>query len=241
MLVSTKGVLLHSLRYSDSSVIAKIYTESHGMVPFMVHVGKGKRSSSKAVLLQPLTMLEIGFNPESKGGIKRPSSFERAASTTSITTDTIKTTLALFMAEMVLKSIEEEEANQALFLFIWNSVSLLEASNSELNNFHLKFLIEHSGHLGFYPDAESYFEGSQFNLSEGQFSINPPVHHHFLEPELSAVLHDLVRVSFKNHATVFLTTDQRRTLLSALIDYYRLHLEGMKEIRSHQILHEVMA
>ncbi|MFT4524350.1 MAG: DNA repair protein RecO (recombination protein O) [Bacteroidia bacterium] len=241
MLVSTKAILLHSLKYSDNSVIAKVYTESHGMLPFMVNVGKGKRSASKAVLLQPLTLLEIGFNPESKGGIKRPSSLERAEMTMSITIDTIKTTLALFMAEMVLKSIQEEERNASLFNFLWRAVQSLNLDDQSLSNFHLKFLIELSGHLGFYPDGASYTSGSLFNLIEGRYDLGAKLSQHYLDPETSDLLNDLVQASFSNHHSIEMTTRDRRTLLSSLIDYYRLHLDGMKEIKSHQILQEVLA
>lgn len=241
MLVSTKAILLHSLRYSDNSVIAKAYTESHGMLPFMVHVGKGKKSASKAVLLQPLTLLEIGFNPESKGGIKRPSGWERAEMTSSITLDTIKTTLALFMAEMVLKSIQEEEQNSSLFNFLWRAVKLLDLDDQPLNNFHLKFLVELSGHLGFYPDAQSYSSGALLNLIEGRFQYGAQLDQHHLDSEMSELLYELVRISFSDHHSVALSTEERRTLLSSMIDYYRLHLDGMREIKSHQILQEVLA
>ena len=240
-MVSSKAILLHSLRYSDNSVIAKVYTESHGMLPFMVHVGKGKKSASKAVLLQPLTLLEISFNPESKGGIKRPSSLERAEMTSSITIDTIKTTLALFMAEMVLKSIQEEEKNSSLFNFIWRAVTFLDLDNQSLNNFHLKFLIELSSHLGFYPDIESFTSGALFNLIEGRYHPRAELDQHHLDSKISELLHALVRISFSDHHSIMMTTQQRRTLLSSLIDYYRLHLDGMREIKSHQILHEVLA
>jgi DNA repair protein RecO (recombination protein O) len=241
MLVSSKALLLHSLRYSDNSVIAKVYTESHGMLPFMVHVGKGKKSASKAVLLQPLTLLEIGFNPESKGGIKRPSSWERAEMTMSISIDTIKTTLALFMAEMVFKSIQEEEQNSSLFNFLWRSVQLLNMDNQSLNNFHLKFLLELSGHLGFYPNVASYKPGALFNLIEGRYNLGAALDQHHLDSKISELLHALVGVSFSDHHSIIMTAQQRRTLLSSLIDYYRLHLDGMREVKSHQILHEVLA
>ena len=241
MLVSTKAILLHSLRYSDNSVIAKAYTESHGMLPFMVHVGKGKRSASKAVLLQPLTLLEIGFNPETKGGIKRPSSWERAEMTTSICIDTIKTTLALFMAEMVLKSIQEEERNASLFNFLWRAVLSLNLDNQTLYNFHLKFLVELSGHLGFYPDGATYTPNALFNLIEGRYVLGAKLDQHHMDSETSGLLNDLVRVSFSDHHSIVMTTQDRRTLLSSLIDYYRLHLDGMKEIKSHQVLQEVLA
>ncbi len=241
MLVSTKAILLHSLRYSDNSVIAKVYTDSHGMLPFMVHIGKGKRSGSKAILLQPLTLLEIGFNPESKGGITRPSSWERAEMTTSITTDTIKTALALFMAEIVLRSVQEEERNQALFDFLWRSVHLLNLNDGALNNFHLKFLVELSGHLGFYPDCDTYSSGRSFSLIEGRFLETTQLEQQHLDPENSAVLHDLIRFPFSDHRLIKVSTQDRRILLNTLIDYFRVHLDGMKEIHSHHILQEVLA
>lgn len=241
MLISTRAVLLHTIKYSDSSVIAKAYTESHGIVPFMVYVGKGKKAPSKSVLLQPLTLLEVTFNPDSRSGIKRPRSWERSEALKATPFDTIKSSIALFIAEVVLRSIGEEEPNPELFKYLHGAVKMLDSSNENCSNFHLNFMIGFTRFLGFLPNRRSYVPNRMFHLVEGEFVPQQNVDPYHVDSGLSGSLYKLLCGNLENHSSVKLDTETRRGLLAVLIQYYKLHLEGMKDIRGHLILQEVLS
>jgi len=231
--------VLSTLRYSDSSVIARIYTESTGLRSFMVRIGKGKTVFMKMSLLQPLSLVEISFNNDPRKGILTPRSLERETTLNGIPFDTIKTCLALFVAEVIGRSITEEEHNSSLFGFLHGSILLLDKEANSVVNFHLKFMIEFSRYLGFYPNNRTSSE-PYFDLSEGEFLHQEPIHPYVISHELTVIFDQLVQHRFEDHGSMKIGNENRRILLQKLIDYYRLHLEGMKEIISHKVLEQVL-
>lgn len=240
MIIKTSGIVLSTVRYSDSSVIAKIYTEKAGLQSCMVRTGKGKNALPKLAMLQPLSLVEVSFTNDDRKSLKNLRSMEREVALNGIPFDTVKTCIALFMAEVIGRAIAEEEGNAGMFSFLKNAILLLDHTEGSVNNFHLKFLIEFSRYLGFYPHERSATE-SYFDLMEGEFSAFEPIHPYFMEGLVTQRFHELVEVEMSAHSTVRMTNDIRRQLLQKLIDYYRLHLHGIKEINAHKVLEEVLS
>lgn len=239
MIISSSGIVLSTLRYSDSSVIARIYTRSKGLRTFMVRTGKGKSALPKLGLLQPLSLVEVSFKDDERKTMHTLRSIERESALRSIAFDPLKTCIALFVAEVMGQAIGEEEANDELFKFLHGSVLLLDDANESVN-FHLKFMVEFTRFLGFYPRSNGRMLPF-FDMSEGEFNATEPMHPYFLKEPLTGVFQALLNVGMTAFGTVKMTNSQRRELLQRLIDYYRLHLDGMKELNSHRILEEVLS
>ncbi len=240
MLVSSSGIVLSTLRYSDSSVIARIYTQQNGLRSFMVRTGKGKNALGKLGLLQPLSLIQVSYSMDERKNLLQARTIERETPIKTIPFNPIKSCIAMFVAEVVGRSIKEEEANQSLFNYLRNSILLLDDNDVSPANFHLKFMLEFTRFLGFYPesnDSDRFF----FDLSEGEFVATEPVHPYFIERPLSEIFDQLHKAGMSAYEQVKMTNEQRRLLLQKLIDYYRLHLDGMKEIKSHRVLEEVLS
>jgi len=240
MIVTTSGIVLSSIRYSDSSVIARIYTNDIGLRAFMVRTGQGRAALPKLGLLQPLTMVQLSFINDDRRGLKSVRTIDREIALSAIPFDTVKTCIALFMAEVIVRSIGEEERNHELFRFLKNAILLLDQTTDSTSNFHLKFMLEFSSFLGFYPQGGEQSHGF-FDLVEGEFCPSEPIHPHMLSGTLVTALSSLLAVRVDEHASVRMTNADRRILLQKLLDYYRLHLHGMKEITSHKVLEEVLS
>lgn len=240
MIVTTSGIVLSTIRYSDSSVIARIYTNDIGLRAFMVRTGKGRAALPKLGLLQPLTMVQLSFINDDRRGMRSVQTIDRETVLNTIPFDTAKTCIALFMAEVIVRSIGEEERNEELFRFLKNAVQLLDRTEERTSNFHLKFMLEFSGFLGFYPQGKQAGRPF-FDLVEGEFCPSEPIHPHMLSGKLVSALDSLLTIRIDEHASVRMTNADRRILLQKLLDYYRLHLHGMKEITSHKVLEEVLA
>lgn len=241
MRVASKAIVLHAIRYSDSRLIVNAYTRTHGIVPFLLGIGKGKRAAQFSSLVQPLTIIEVGFDPMAKGGLKRPNSWERASSFGSIPFDTVKTSIALFMAELVLRSVNEEERNEPLFDFLLRSIKMLDDEARTSANFHLKFMLELSRYLGFYPSDHYAVTGRFFDLTEGEFVHSEPLGSRCLKEKETAALKELLEVQFNVAEPVRMDSNTRKELLEGLIQYFRAHLEGMSQMRSHLVLQEVLS
>ena len=239
MIINTHGIVLNTIKYSDSSVIAKIYTRSSGLRSFMVRTGKGRSALFKMSLLQPHSLVELSFDKDDKKSLRTPRALERAQTLSAIPFDTIKTCIALFMAEVIVRAIGEEESNENLFSFLQNSVLMLDEEIEAVSNYHLKFMIEFSAFLGFYPHER--MEGqTKFDLVEGEFISAESLHQYVIEGEALHPFQTLIEIQFKQHAQLKIENKTRRELLQHLVDYYKLHLEGMKDITSHKVLEEVL-
>lgn len=237
----SRAIVLHAIRYSDSRIIVNAYTRSHGVKTFLLGTGKGKRAVQASSLVQPLTIVDVGFDPDQKGGVKRPNSWERAETFSSIPFDTVKTSIALFMAELILRSVNEEEQNDSLFQFLNRSISKLDGQEGSSANFHLKFMLELSRFLGFYPSIHGKNTGRFFNLSEGEFVLSQPLAARCLGEHETASLKKLLESHIDHCGNIQIEPGVRKELLEGLIHYFRIHLEGMAEMRSHLVLKEVLS
>jgi DNA repair protein RecO (recombination protein O) len=159
----------------------------------------------------------------------------------SIPFDTVKSSIAIFMAEVLGRSLQEETADPRMFHFLQDCVLRLDAETGPCTNFHLVFLLQLSVFLGCVPALDDAVDRPYFDLREGVACDAPPLHPDYLEGTLKDTLVRLADLDMGDHAKLSIPNEHRRTLLRALIDYYRWHLQGMHEIRSHLVLEEVMA
>lgn len=241
MLVNSRGIVLSTLRYSDSSMIVRMLTEHAGQKAFLVRVGKGRSALGKVALLQPLSLVNVAFDHDDRHGLRTPRSLERGEPLLNIPFDTVKSTIAIFMAEVIARTQPEETADTNLFRFLWDAVLKLDAEERPCTNFHLAFLLQLTHYLGCGPHVENARTLPYFDLKEGTCCNVPPLHPHYVDGETKEVLLTLAEKGLRGHSTVTLSNDGRRNLLRAMVDYYRLHVHGMQELRSHLVLEEVMA
>ena len=113
-ILKTKAVVLQTIKYGDSSLVVKMFTEESGLQSFMVKGAFGKKSKMKAALFQNMTLLEIvaEIGGSSLGFIKEIS---LSHCYKSIPSDIKKTTILIFISELLSKSISESEVDTELF------------------------------------------------------------------------------------------------------------------------------
>jgi DNA repair protein RecO (recombination protein O) len=240
MLVNSRGIVLSTLRFSDSSVIARIYTEQAGQKSFLIRVGKGRAAFGKMAMLQPLSLVELAFSLDDRHGLRTPSVLERSEMLQNIPFDTVKSTIAIFMAEVLGRSLHEETPDAPLFEFLHHTILLLDNEAQSCSNFHLKFLIEFTRFMGCHPEVLED-ELPFFDLHEGTFCTVLPIHPNYIDGLVKDAFVALLSTPLSHHAAIQLSNHNRRLLLQALLDYYRFHIAGMREIRSHVVLEEVMS
>ena len=235
MLVKTKAIVLSALRYQEKSLIVKCFTESDGLKSYYVRDAfSSKKSSQKTVYFRPLTILEIEASHKNKGTLEYFKEVRLAHSYYSITTDISKTTIAIFVSEMLHHCIKEEEKNQSLYSFLETALLWLD-SHDEVANFHLILFLEITKFLGFYPDS-SHDANSFFEMTEGIFVPYASVS--CLTAEDSNLLRRLIPLKFDNSLKTF-HVSERHQLLKIILDYYALHLDGFKRPKSIEVLKEV--
>lgn len=240
MLHTTSGIVLHTIKYSESSLIVKIYTRNFGLRSYMVSGVRSKRSKNKATLFQPLALVDMIVSNSNKGDLHRISEISILHPYTEIPNDVIKSSIVIFLNEILYKALREEHSDEDLFDFIKNSLLVLDLKHDNCSNFHIFFMIQLSRFLGFYPQGKYTAETPVFDLKEGLFIPHLPSHIHYLTAENSKSLYDFIASGYETIHQVKIGHNERKQLLQAMIVFYQLHITSFKEIRSQEILEEVI-
>lgn len=240
MLLKTRAVVLDITPYAEASVIVKAYTETHGLQSFLVNGVRKQKARYANNLFQPLTIIEVVAYFKKQGGLHRVSDVSAAPPLVHIPYDTVKTTVALFLAEILYRTIREEEANPDLFGFIDHAVQILDLQPETASRFHLVFCLQLSRYLGFYPGGHYSRLSPYFDLKEGVFRESRPMHPYFIDHELSKLFNELLELSLEDIHEIKMTAYERKHLLQAIITYFELHHTQGFSIRSHEVLAELM-
>lgn len=234
-----RGVVLHTVRYGENSMVLFMLTDAVGRQSYMVQgIKGGKTRGNKAALLQPMFVLEYEGYESAKMQMHRMRDVRAAMPLTSLPFDVRKSTIALFMAEVIYRLVKEAEPNGPLFGFVCDSVAALDAMQEGIANFHLWFLVMLSSYLGFYPGNE-YIAGSWFDIKEGVFTSVMPSHRMMLGQEDTAVMASLMQTRAEELGELKLSRERRSSFLSAMLTYFGYHLDTINHVRSVQILKEV--
>lgn len=235
MLVKTKAIVLSSLKFQEKSLIVKCFTLSHGLKSYFVRDAfSGRKSNQKIAYFQPLTILEIEAVHKNKGALENFKEIKIGTPFHSIHSDIYKSTIVMFISEMLHHSIHEEEENEPLFNFLEAALHWLD-NHDETANFHLILLLETTKYLGFYPDI-SDMDMPFFEMNEGIFT---PFHAiSSLTEHESNLFKKLIDLKFDNSQKIFHVIE-RQIVLRILIDYYSFHLDGFRKPKSLDVLKEV--
>lgn len=237
MLVKTKAIVLSSLKFQEKSLIVKCFTLSHGLRSYFVRDAfSSRKSSQKKAYFQPLSLLEIEAVHKNKGSLEHFKELKIAYPFHSIQSDIFKSTIVLFLSEILHHAIREEEQNEPLFTFLETALRWLD-QHDDISNFHLILMLELSKYFGFYPDT-AVMEGAFFEMTEGVFNSFHAVSS--LSEQESILLKKLIGLKFDSPQQLF-HSGERQLLLKILIEYYGLHLDGFKSPKSLEVLKEVFS
>ena len=238
MIYPTRGIVLNHIKYGESGIVVNVYTEQFGRQAYMLNRGRSKRSKGLNVLLQPLALLDLQVYHREKSEIQRIKDFRVSLPLTSIPFNQNKRAVAFFLTELMSKVLREEEENRPLFEFICHSIEVFDSGLSGDHNFHLFFLFHLSRFLGFGPEEKNNNEHF-FDLLDGQFCVIEPAHGSYLDENACQLWEKLFQLKVDALEALRLSSDQRHQLLSDLLTYYALHLDGMGELKSIEVLRQL--
>jgi len=237
MIVNSKAIVISALKYGEADLIVNLYSLESGLRTYMLRgILKSKKGKFKVSQFQLLTQLEIVASHKNKGTLEYLKDAKVINTYTSLHTNMIKTSLVMFIAEVLKSAIREEEANPALYHFLETAFSWLDL-HDKTANFHIMFLLKLSGFLGFQPDDLNIGQPF-FNLLEGTFE---PVktNDYCVEGENLDILRAFLNVTFNDMRQVKLSGQQRADFLRMLLRYYELHIEGFRKPKSLTVLNEI--
>ena len=238
MQFSTKAIVLSKLRYKDHDLIVKCYTEDFGVRSYLLrNVLKSKKGKIKPAYFQLFSLLELEVDHKDNRSLQYVRDVKIHHPTNSIQTDIVKSSIALFLAEILSSVCREEEKDQELYHYLETSISWFETCDS-YPNFHLLFLIELTKYLGFYPDISE--NSDFFNLMEGR-SQDVDTGIYCISGENLTLLKQLLGIKFDDKKELKISSQQKRDFLDLILVYFKLHLDGFREPRSLGVFNQVFS
>lgn len=237
MQIKTKAIVLSVLKFQEKSLIVKCFTQSDGLKTYFVRSAfSSKKNNQKIAYFQPLNILEIEANHKNKGTLEHFKEIKLAFPYQTINTNIFKSTIVIFLSEVLHHSIKEEEKNENLFSFLETAFQWLD-THDEISNFHLILLLEMTKYLGFYPDV-SERELPYFETIDGVFSLFEGTS--CLSKHETSLFNRLLDLKFDDTQNNFASIE-RQLLLKILLDYYTIHLDGFKKPKSLDVLKDVFS
>ncbi|GAB2477405.1 DNA repair protein RecO [Algoriphagus taiwanensis] len=229
MIKKTSGIVLSYIRYKETSIIVKIFTRELGLKSYLINGVRSQGKSSKMALYQPLTVLDLVVYDKENAGLQRVSEAKIQFPLQMIPFDFQRTGIALFMTEVINRSIYENYQNEYLFDFIEESIRTLDQKDTFLAHFPLVFLLEKAKYLGFGPEeATLYFEESR----QQPFSSEE-------KREAYDFINNLLGEGYS--CPLKINAPLRRKLLDFLLGYYSEHLDNPSPFKSLAVLRQVLS
>lgn len=234
MLEKSRGIVLHSLRYGETSLISHIFTEKHGRRSFMIKGARSKNNKQKANLIQPLFILDLEYYFKESRDLLVVREFNRSLPL-GFLNDPLKNAQVFLLAEILYRSLHTAEADPEMFQFLVNSIEYFDLREGNTSNFHLSFLLKLTRYLGITPPSrsgEGIFEGGSFGAREN----SPP---DFPERKEQELLFEFFSRNYDHSLDIQLSRNGRNRLLEFILRYYSTHHYPMENLRSWSVLKEI--
>lgn len=221
MIHKTRGIVFRFTKFRETSIIVTIFTEQFGLQSYIVNGVRSKSATQKIALFQPLTLLNLVVYHRENANIERIKEVHCLHPYQHLNSDLRKCTIAIFLAELINKTIKHESHTAPVFDFLFSSMIALDALHENIENFHLVFMIRLARFLGF-----------------GVQNVNEIVGGQITSEAIEDKITRLIESTYTHSVT--LSQPERREILDLLIRFYSDHMEGMGELRSVPVLKEVL-
>jgi DNA repair protein RecO (recombination protein O) len=239
MLEKTRGIILHRIKYSDSGLIVQLYTRKFGRHSFIIKGMRSRKSGKHNIMLEPLSIIDIETYYKPLRELQVIKEFSAAYIPSGIHSEIRKSCIAIFLGEVLTSVLKEESQFEEMFSFIESSIIYFDVCSEGFVNFHIAFLSGLSSYLGFEPGRQVNETDRFFDLLNGVFVPVHPVHGNYADPEISGILALFFRSTYEESSRIRLTGVLRNEVLETLLKYYSIHLPGLRNIKSLEVLKEV--
>jgi len=231
----SKGIVLKSLKYSETSLILDIYTRDKGLRSFIIS-GVRKAKAKQANIFQAMNIIDL-VAQDKQEKLARIKESKLSVIYSSLNQEVLKSSIGIYYVDLFRAVVKEKESNPELFDFLETALINLDQSHSELALKPLVFGINMAKHLGFGWSNNFSEIDNCFDIQIGQFVPFSSNHQSSLNPELSKTLYEILLQG----SSVTVSKPVRTELMNALIRYFSFHIEGFTELRSLKVLRAILA
>lgn len=241
MLLTVQGILLRTVKYSETSIIFDVYTLELGLRTYIINGVRKKNARVSPGLIQPMSLVEMVVYHKEDKDINRIKEIKPSYVYQQLHFEVAKGAIGLFMTEIAQKAVKEITPNPALFEFLSNTYQLLDQTTEPIANFASWYMVQFAHQLGLLPHFSDLPATAMFDYSQGVLVERTPTHNYFLTPVHTALLVELQQLNFSQAAQLPILATDRKKLVLKLIEYYQYQIDGFGRINSILILQEIFA
>ena len=239
MLISSPGIILSKVRYQDNDLIVKCLTRDLGVVSYMIkNISMSKKSKNKFAFFQLLNILDLETNYNPNRSIQYIKDLKVKYNFTSLHTNIYKSSVVMFLSEILSNIIHIETKDMELFDFIEKSLIWYDKSENS-STFYLIFLMKITHYLGFYPDCTN-MSYNYFNLEEGLFESSKNSQY-VIEGSSLVLFKTILGIKFDSNKLPFIDKTNKKDILKNILIYFKLHVDGFKDPKSLKVLNQIFA
>lgn len=237
MYFKTEAIVISSLKYADNSLIVRCFTKEFGTKSYLLQgILSPKKNGLKVALFQPFMQLELIATHKNTGVLERIKEAKVSHQYQSLYTNVYKSSVAMFLAEVCSYVCTTDHSDVHLFEFLAEKLLFFD-KNDFSANFHLKFMVDLTLFLGFYPD-DSHSDGNFFSLEEGVFSNSDESKYTISGDEL-VLFKEIINAEYADLQQIRVNKTLRNSLLYHLLKFYEWHLPNFGEIKSLSVLRTI--
>lgn len=235
-ITKTEGILVESVKHTESQIISHVYTQSNGMLSFIARISNSKKSTKRKNAFQPLHLISLEFLFKENASIQKLKDWNLNYPYHTIPFDDKKRTITFFLSELLNKVLHSENQNELLYDFLKNSFQYFDLQEKNYANFHLWFLVQLAKHVGFGPTLK---KGFYFDFVEGDFTNTKPHHSRYIEKHNIDVFSNFLSVGLPNYHLVNMNQKSRNEFLFKLLDFYSVRFPEILKLKSFEIIQEL--
>lgn len=240
----TKGIVLRTVKYGETSVIVSIFTELFGVQSYIVNgVRTTGKSSSKAVMLQPSAILDLQVYHNELKNLQRIKEYKWSCLYARVLTDVTRNAVAMYMVELLQKGLKQPEKNPDLFQFTEDAFIHLDKADAAVTaNYPIYFCLHLAQFFGFRLQDNYSDKNNILDLKEGSFTDHTPSHPYYADSNLSKAVSQILKAQHPEElAQIKLNKNIRREILLTMQTYYALHIQEFGIMKTLPVLHTILS
>ena len=214
MTENIEAIVLGHTKFGENSAVVHTLSEAYGRRGFLVHIGK----KAGMALLLPMNILEMDIVPNPKSTLWSARNLVAKDPLNGIRGNLYKNTMSLFLSEVLLRIVKDGQSEEGLYPWCVRSVLTLDGLQTDFSNFHIRFLLELAGALGFSPTFEDVAPFAEKHLAQ---------------------LRPFLNMGFSESMLLPLRGEERNALCEDLLRYLEYHTESAIRVQSLAVLREV--
>ena len=236
--VKTEAIAVRYVKYSDTMMMAHLYTKEKGMMCFAVSGTHSKRSRLRQSMFLPLTLLEIEYE-ERHTEIQRLRDAKPSHIFTTMPYDAHRNAVSFFVSEMIYKTQTEPAGDERVFELLRETILKMDDRDVRMGNFHIVFLLRYAEAMGFGLRRETYEEGMKLDMSDGTFTKGGTPLGPMMPEDESETISKLINLGYEDGGKVNIGREMKKRLTLDMVDYYSLHTGMKRELKSLDVLYEL--